>query len=350
MYYVVIPAYQPDQKLIQLLEVMHHRLNCQTIVVDDGSTGEAQAILETAKKFATVLHHDVNKGKGQALRTAFQYIQSLNKDAVIVTADADGQHAVIDIDRVAHAAMNLPNRLILGVRQFTSDIPLRSRFGNKLTRVLFQLQTGVKVSDTQTGLRAVHSNLIPFMLEVEGNRYEYEMNMLTQASKRLKITEVPIQTIYIDDNASSHFRPIRDGLMIYKNLFKFALASFSGFLVDYTVYALALLVLTAAPTALRLLMANTLARVTSSVCNFSLNKKLVFNNTDSVSKTGTGYFALVAVLFLCDTALLYVFHQLLGINLYLVKIVVGILLFFVSWIVQKKLIFKERNTFSHEIY
>ncbi len=133
----------------------------------------------------------------------------MRKPGVAVTADSDGQHAVNDIDRVARAAMNLPSRLILGVRQFTKDIPLRSRFGNKLTRVLFRLQTGVNVSDTQTGLRGFHTDLIPFMLDIEGDHYEYKMNMLTQASQRYKITEVPIQTIYIDDNASSHFRPIK---------------------------------------------------------------------------------------------------------------------------------------------
>lgn len=350
MYYVVIPAYQPDSKLIDLLKQLKSRLQCQAIVVDDGSHGEAAAIIEQATHYATVLHHPTNQGKGQALRTAFHYIQSLKREGILVTADADGQHAVDDIDRVAHAAMNLPERLVLGVRQFTKDIPLRSRFGNQLTRFLFQFQTGVKVSDTQTGLRGFHSRLIPFMLSVEGNRYEYEMNMLTQASQHYQITEVPIQTIYIDDNASSHFRPIRDGLRIYKNLFQFALASFGGFLVDYSVYALSLLALAAAPAGLRLLIANTLARLTSSVCNFSLNKKLVFRNTDSIKETGTGYFSLVIALFFCDTALLYLFHQVLGINLYLVKLVVGVLLFFVSWFVQKKLIFRERNTLSHEIY
>lgn len=345
MYYVVIPAYQPDEKLIQLLEIMKNRLNCQVIVVDDGSTGASKNILEIAKTYAIVLHHDVNKGKGQALRTAFSFIQDLRKPGVVVTADADGQHAVNDIDRVARAAMNLPSRLILGVRQFTKDIPFRSRFGNKLTRVLFRLQTGVNVSDTQTGLRGFHTDLIPFMLDIEGDRYEYEMNMLTQASQRYKITEVPIQTIYIDDNASSHFRPIKDGLLIYKNLFKFALASFGGFLVDYGVYALALLLLTSLPTALRLLVANTIARICSTTCN----KKLVFNSEESIARTGVGYFTLALVLFLCDTALLYLFHQILGLNLYIVKLAVGIFLFLASWFVQKNIIFKERKSFSHEI-
>ncbi len=350
MYYVVIPAYEPDEKLLHLLDEIRVRLTCKTIVVNDGSSPAHQAIFDQAALYATVLHHETNKGKGQALRTAFAYIQEQGGQSVVVTADADGQHAVTDIDRVAHAAIHLPNRLVLGVREFSKDIPLRSRFGNKLTRVLFQLQTGVKVTDTQTGLRAFSTNMIPFMMEIEGDRYEYEMNMLTLASKRYAITEVPIETIYIDDNASSHFRPIRDGLMIYKNLFKFALASLSGFVIDYAIYALALFILTFVPTGLRLLIANTIARVTSSVCNFSINKKLVFNNTDSLAKTGAGYFSLAVFLFLCDTALLYLFHQTLGINLYLVKIVVGILLFFVSWLVQNKLIFRERKLAPHELF
>lgn len=116
------------------------------------------------------------------------------------------------------------------------------------------------MTDTQTGLRAFQTQMIPFMLGIEGDRYEYEMNMLTQASQKYLITEVPIETIYIDDNASSHFRPIRDSLMIYKNLFKFALASFGGFVIDYLVYAMVLLTFSWAPTTIRLLLANSLGR------------------------------------------------------------------------------------------
>lgn len=141
--------------------------------------------------------HDVNRGKGAALKTAFSFLKNSKANTTIVTADADGQHAVADIDRIAHAAIQLPGRLILGSRQFTNDIPLRSRFGNKLTRLLFQMQTGVKVSDTQTGLRAFSSRILNFMLKIDGERYEYEMNVLSEASKEITITEIPIQTIYI---------------------------------------------------------------------------------------------------------------------------------------------------------
>ena len=108
-------------------------------------------------------------------------------------------------------------------------------------------------------------------------------------------------------------------------------------------------VFTTFPTALRLLLANTIARICSAICNFTLNKKLVFHNKDSVTRTGVGYFTLAFILFLCDTTLLYLFNQLLGLNLYLVKLAVGLLLFLVSWFIQKNIIFKERKSLSHEI-
>ena len=130
--------------------------------------------------------------------------------------------------------------------------------------------------------------------------------------------------------------------MIYKDMFKFALSSLSSFIVDYLVYAVALLFLVAVPTTLRILLANGIARVTSSIFNYSTNKKLVFKNEDSIAKTGSGYFGLALGLFILDTLLIRLFYA-VGINLLLVKILVGILLFSLSWLIQKKFIFKERT-------
>ena len=343
MDYLVIPAYEPDYNLIKLIKKIHHKSDFHIIVIDDGSSSKCQIVFEQAEQYATVLRHQVNQGKGQALKTAFTFIQALKIYGTVVTADADGQHEVWDIFRVASKASENPNQLILGARAFTGKVPLRSRFGNSLTRALFKVQTDVSVSDSQTGLRAFTTNMIPFMLKVEGQRYEYEMNMLLEASKEYRILEVPIETVYINDNQGSHFRPIRDGLMIYKNIFKFALTSLSSFIVDYIVYALALLFLAAVPTSLRILLANGIARVTSSIFNYSTNKKLVFKNDDSILKTGTGYFSLAVVLFILDTLLIRLFYAVFGLNLLLVKIIVGLLLFTISWMVQKRFIFKERT-------
>ena len=344
MNYVVIPAYQPDNKLIKLVEKIHDKSDFKILIIDDGSSPACQKIFDKASQYATILRHEVNQGKGHALKTAFQFIKEQNSYGTVVTADADGQHKIWDIFRTANKASENPNKLILGVRAFTGKVPLRSRFGNSLTKALFKLQTGVGVTDTQTGLRAFTTNLIPFMLKIEGKRYEYEMNMLLEATKEYEIVEVPIETVYINDNEASHFRPIRDGLMIYKNIFKFALSSLSSFIVDYIVYALAILFLPTVPTGLRIFLANGLARVTSSIFNYSTNKKLVFKNEDSLVKTGLGYFGLAVGLFVLDTLLIRLFYAVFGINLLIVKIIVGILLFAVSWTVQKKFIFKERTS------
>ena len=343
MNYLVIPAYKPDLNLLHLLQKVKGKSSLQIIVVNDGSPTSYDSIFQEAQKYATVLCYMTNQGKGQALKTAFSYIDSLGQYGTVVTADADGQHKVWDIFRVSKKAQENPNHLIMGARSFSGNIPLRSAFGNKLTRFLFKQQTGVSVTDTQTGLRGFTTNMIPFMLEVEGQRYEYEMNMLLAASKEYPIIEVPIETIYINDNQASHFRPVRDGLMIYKDMFKFALSSISSFLIDYIVYALALFVLAAVPTSLKILLANGVARVTSSIFNYSTNKRLVFKNKDSVVKTGTGYFGLALGLFILDTLLIRLFYAIFGLNLLIVKIIVSALLFCLSWLVQKKIIFKERT-------
>lgn len=292
MNYLVIPAYEPDYNLIKLIEKIHNKSDFYIIVVDDGSSTKCQDIFARSGDFATVLHHEVNQGKGQALKTAFEYIQSLNKPGTVVTADADGQHRIWDIFRNMTKSNENPNTLVLGVRAFTGKVPLRSRFGNSLTRILFKLQTGVAVSDTQTGLRAF---------------------------------------------------PIRDGLMIYKNILKFALSSFSSFIVDYVVYSLSILCLSFIPTGLRVLLSNGLARVTSSIFNFSTNKKLVFKNKASSFKTGSGYFGLAVGLFILDTILIRLFNSGLGVNLLIAKIIVGIMLFILSWTIQTRFIFKERT-------
>lgn len=343
MHYLVLPAYKPEQSFIDLLQTVDKEYFNHIIVVDDGSGQAFRGIFQEAERYATVLQHPENQGKGQALKTAFAYIKRLGRYGVVATADCDGQHALEDIRAVTEVAEIYPNKLILGCRAFSGEVPLRSRFGNELTKKIFKLQTGVAVSDTQTGLRAFTTSLLDFMLRVDGQRYEYEMNMLLDASKELEILEVPIKTIYIDENSGSHFRPIRDGLKIYQNIFKFALSSAASFLVDYGIYALFILILAAVPTALRVLLANAIARTASSIFNFSVNKQLVFQNKDSIGKTGISYASLVIAMFVLDTLLITLFYQIFGLNLLLVKILVGSLLFVLSWFVQKKVIFKERK-------
>jgi putative flippase GtrA len=226
----------------------------------------------------------------------------------------------------------------MGCRKFTGNIPARSKFGNEITKKVFSLASGVKVSDTQTGLRGFSNEMIPFLLEVSGDRYEYEMNMLLECAKeKIQFFEVPIETVYIDSNESSHFNPIKDSVRIYKDILKFSCSSLLSFFVDYILYSVLLLLTD------NLKVSNIGARVVSSCFNFTMNKRYVFRSKESILKTAVKYFALAACILAANTVLLELCTSYLIHNRFIAKILIEILLFFISWTVQKSFVFKKRK-------
>ena len=235
---IVIPAYEPNQLMIDLLyKINQYFSSCNIVIVNDGSKREGvDKIFDIAKDIenVTILNHLVNKGKGAALKTAFKYIASLEKkDRVIVTADADGQHKPEDIFKVTKYYEEINEGIVLGSRKFDGKVPFRSRFGNDATKFIYRLCKNRKLYDNQTGLRAFGDDLLNFMIEVEGDRYEYEMNMLMEcANRQVTISEVGIETVYINNNESSHFNPVRDFLKICKHMLKYAIPAILTVLVD----------------------------------------------------------------------------------------------------------------------
>lgn len=342
--YVVIPAYEPDEKLIAVVDELTDRTDYRLIVVNDGSADDKKEIFDVVSAKAVLLEHEINRGKGAALRTAFGYIHESGKGSFgVITADSDGQHKVDDIGRIADALKEHPDKLIMGCRKFTGDIPARSRFGNNMTRMVFKFAAGVGVSDTQTGLRGFSSNLLDFMLGLTGDRYEYEMNMLLEAAREnISFFEVPIETVYINDNKSSHFNPIKDSLRIYKDILKFSCSSLLSFVVDYLLYS----VLFAVSGSIKL--SNVIARLFSSCFNFLLNKRLVFKNKESLGKTALKYFSLAGIILAVNTALLSLCTKHLIKNEYAAKAVIEVLLFLISWTVQRSFVFKKKGRTVNE--
>ena len=173
---VLIPAYRPGEILLPLLQKFAGA-GCRIVLVDDGSESAYREIFENVPEGTFVLTHEKNRGKGEALKTGLAYIRDHSgNDTVIVTADADGQHRVEDAMKICRAAAACPGALVLGSRTFEGSVPFRSRLGNTMTRIACRLSAGLRVRDTQTGLRAFSISLLPRMLEIEGSRYEYEMN------------------------------------------------------------------------------------------------------------------------------------------------------------------------------
>ncbi len=340
----LIPAYEPSETLINLLASLSEN-GFETVVVDDGSGEKYKKIFENAKQYAAVLTHPVNRGKGAALKTGLEYIgKTVPPESVIVTLDADGQHSVVDAGKVVQVALENKGSLILGSRGFDKDVPARSKFGNSVTRFVYRLTTGAKVFDTQTGLRAFSYSLIPLLLKIKGERYEYEMNMLLECPRQhISIREVRIKTIYFDNNSGSHFNTFRDSARVYREILKFAASSFTGFLVDYATYSVLLLALGWLGDAMSVPVSNVTARVVSASVNFTINKKLVFKSEGSTMKAALMYFLLAAMIIAGNTVLLSFLVGHLGINKYAGKLVTEVTFFTLSWLAQKFIIFRKKK-------
>ena len=348
---IIIPAYEPDNRMLGLLESMKEKELGPVIIVDDGSGPEyadlfAQARVCLRELGGTILTHEVNRGKGRALKTAFEHILDTYPDAEgSVTADSDGQHTAECILSVREALEDNPGKLILGVRRFDGEgVPWKSRVGNTITEKVFSYVSGVHVTDTQTGLRGIPRAFMKELLDVPGERFEFETQMLLESAGRYPIIEVPIKTIYdSQDNHQTHFNPFSDSVKIYRILagrfLKYIFASFSSCIIDLVLFAVFCSILKGR-TAAYIGFSTVLARVISAVYNYLVNYKLVFGSKKKVAVSGMKYFILAIVQMSLSALLVTAESSLLPfIPEVAVKAVVDTVLFFISYKVQQKYIF-----------
>ncbi|MFE6970984.1 glycosyltransferase [Isoptericola sp. NPDC057653] len=335
---VVVPAYRPDGALPALVRDLAERGLPDVLVVDDGSGPAHAAVFDAAAALgAEVLRHDRNRGKGVALRTAFAHARERHPGRDVVTADADGQHTPASVRAVADRLSAGGADVVVGERDLTgAGVPLRSRVGNALSGAAVRTATGLPVRDSQTGLRGLAAGTLPWLLDVPGDRYEYELRVLLEASARgAVVAGVPVETVYVDDNASSHFRPVRDSLVVMAPLLAFAASGLLAFGVD----AAALLALQAATGILALAVVG--ARVLSAAVNFGVNRALVFGRSRPAPVRGSAarYAALALLLLAANYGLLDALHGTLGVPLLVAKALTDAALFLASWTVQRQVVF-----------
>lgn len=348
---VVIPAYEPDIKLTKTIEDLLQYPFDEIIVINDGSSESQKSIFDRITNFnrCTVIHHSENMGKGKALKTAFSYfLRKGETGAGVVTADADGQHHPKDIYKIAEQLQESPDDLVLGVRNFQEEnIPLRSRFGNKLTKSVLKIISGMKVTDTQTGLRGIPASFAKELLDLEGDRYEFEMKMILACrSNNRKIKEVTIETIYIDDNDSSHFNPVLDSIKIYYIFFRFLFSSGASFLLDIGLFALFSSMLKTIMPNTFIITSTILARILSSIFNYYVNRKVVFKSKQANSPSMIKYYILALFQMGASALLVFAIYQPIGSNEVIIKIAVDSLLFVFSFFVQKKWVFNISGKFT----
>lgn len=347
---LIIPALNPEETLLAYVQDCISHGFSHIVVVDDGSEAEYDTIftqLDNCKE-VTVLHHEQNFGKGRALKTAFSFCRQQAKKWQlfgVITVDSDGQHHIEDVCRIAEAMDE--TSLILGCRDLLGEnVPPKSRFGNLLTCRVFRLLYGKWISDTQTGLRGIPLSYLELMLQVRGERYEYETEMLiTVVRNKIFIKEMQIETIYIEENAGTHFRPVVDSVKIYAVMLKrfllFILFSLSSFLLDVLVFSvLNYFVFTKLPQVERIFWATVAARICSSIFNFTMNRRVVFQTSSRIGVQILKYYCLAAIQMLVSAKLVTVLVNMIPFADTVVKMIVDTILFLISYQIQQRWIFK----------
>lgn len=350
---VLIPSLDPDEKLAGVVSSLIGVGFSDIVLIDDGSDAAHRPVFDAlaARPQVTVLTHPVNRGKGRALKTGFAFILAERPECRgVVTVDGDGQHAADDVSRIAQALLADDTRAYLGVRDFSDPhVPGRSRFGNRTTCLVLRLFCGVRVSDSQTGLRGFPRAMLPMLGDVPGERFEYETNvLLTLGERQIPIGELPIGTIYIDGNESSHFRPIRDSVRIYlpilRQFFRFVGSSLLSAVADLALFALfARVVFVTQPLIAAVFLATVTSRVLSAAFNYMLNRLAVFRRKERLGGSLWRYALLCVGQMNVSALLVWLFCTVLPIPKVVVKAVVDTLLFFVSYRIQDAFVFRARG-------
>lgn len=340
---IVIPALNPGEKLLNLVNEIKAAGFPRTVIVNDGSSMEYENNFSKLASLEgiTVLTHCINLGKGRALKTAVNYVVNEYPDCKgIITADADGQHKIEDIQKCGLALLECwqENEIILGCRCFSdtekTKIPFRSKAGNVCTKIVMQYLCNIKVSDTQTGLRAIPAHLLPKLMKISGEGYEYETNMLLELTEGGgHITEIPIETVYEGRNEVSHFNPLKDSAKIYKTILTYSFSSGMAAIIDNAVFILFM------PYITNLWLLTFLGRFISVLVNFTLNKKIVFKTKQNTGVVFCKYILLVIFSGTISAFALVHISQLLGKTSILVKICIETVLYFFNYYIQKKFIF-----------
>ncbi len=361
-YAVILPSLNPTEKLCGVVEDLISTGFGSIILVDDGSAAEFQEPFTklSALPEVTLLRHEVNKGKGAGLKTAFAHLLENRPDIEgAVTADGDGQHLSKDILACAAASHEHPDTMVLGCRNFDlPHVPPRSRSGNRITNGIFRILCGIVLSDTQTGLRAIRREHFGKLLEIVGERYEYETNMLLELhSAGIAFTEIEIETVYEDNNSCSHFRPVRDSARIYKlilahifrrlfRFIKYVISSCASAGIDLLVFLLFHFLLVGVLGEIATVVSTVLARAISSFVNFNINKSIVFSSKGCYGWTMVRYYILCVLQLSVSAGLVWLLGRLFGTSesllLTVIKAVVDTCLFFISYRIQRKWVFRDK--------
>ena len=333
-YIALVPAFEPNKSLPKIVNDLKEN-NFIVIVINDGSDINYQEYFDQCD--TKIISYPTNRGKGYALKKGLEYVKNNYENCIIVTVDSDGQHKVEDAISLCKYAEKNTDTLVIGKRIRKDNVPLKSLIGNTITRHIFELATGEKIYDTQSGLRAFSNELIDYMLEIIGDRFEYEMNVLLYLNKKnIKYKEIEINTIYIDNNKDSHFKIIKDSLRIYSKIAEFKVVTLLSFFMDLILFAALIISI------YKIVPSNIISKLISVVIYYVFNKKEIFKEKMEIKKIIIQLLSIIVYISL-STALIYILSK--KINVYTAKVIIELLLFIGIHEIKNKI--KNKHKLEH---
>ncbi len=330
---VVIPSLEPDSNFIDYIKNIKEAGADYMVIVDDGNKPIYKDLFKEVQDLdCIVLKHGVNCGKGRSYKTAFNYILCEMDDVdTIVTADGDGTYLPDDIINVARNSKE--GTITIGCRDFNDEkISGNTRRSNAVTSFLLKTLSDISMSDTQSSLRAFNRDLLPYMITVIGERYDYDFNVIFE-KKEIALAEVPIATTRRVSDRKSHFHPFKDTLSVTLTFLAFIVVSLSSTILDLILYSFFINMFIESFPILYISISTFLARVVSDFYNYYFDKTLVFKSKETSS---LGRYAILCV---CKTV-----GSALGVTLLVmllkdgeiwIKLFVDTVIFFIAYKFEK---------------
>lgn len=344
---LVVPALDPDARLVELLIGLYGRWQGGIVIVDDGSRHGCAHIFDKCRDLGCeVVSHPRTRGKGAALKTGFARAAELWPEALgVVTCDCDGRHMPVDVLAVASALIADQAAVHVGVRDFThAAVPRATCAYNTFTCLAIRFFCGVDVRDTQSGLRALPMAFARDLISEPANGFEFECALLCEAREaKIDILAVPISYVADPNSPETHFDPLRDtarilGVMV-ELFIKCTLTSVGCYALDIVLFALLMQVFGAAGIGVAAVsVATVAARVVSAGANFAVNRRRVFG-ADSSAVRVVRYAVLAAGIMCTSAAGTTVLAGVLGTPAVPTKVVVDLALFFVNYKLQHAWVF-----------
>lgn len=341
---IIIPAYNPPIKLFESLLTKLEGAFKHVLIVNDGSDESFNDFFKKLEKKYHVLKHEYNLGKGEAIKTAYRFAYDNYKDVLAyVVIDCDNQHDIEDMINCCKAAIEHPDSLVIGVRDFSLDtVPFKSKAGNKITRLMFKWLFNKDITDTQTGLRAISPTIVNKLLAVSGSRYNYELKcLITCCEENIPIVEVPIKTIYIENNKESRFNPVKDSFIIYKEFINYYLRLFIPYLISLLVFLIVFYFMNSNNDLKALIIVNIIAGIINIVTNIIMNYRNIYKH-NNLGNNLVYILKKILKIFIAGF-FIYICYNLLNINLLLSKVLVDIILTIIIFLIFRNVGFKNEK-------